>query len=118
MSLHSLCQHISDPTHTHHSGSTSTIDLLFTSEDSLLHTCETIPPLSNSDHYGILAVVNRKVYKQRCKSKGRRIWRYTYADWDGACEAIDDFVWDTVLTENVNEAWVTAIYVDHEPIYT
>ena len=46
MSLYSLTQHVSDPPHIHHSGSTSTIDL-FTSEDSLLHTCETIPPLSN-----------------------------------------------------------------------
>ena len=89
MSLYSLSQHVSDPTHTHHSGATSTIDLVFT-EDSLLHTCE---PLSNSDHYGIRVAVNKKVYKHRCKTKGRKIWRYTYADWDGACEAIDETVY-------------------------
>ena len=75
MSLYSLSQHVSDPTHTHHSGATSTIDLLFTNEDSLLHTCETILPLSNSDHYGIRAIVNKKVRKHRCNNKGRRIWR-------------------------------------------
>ena len=61
MTLYSMSQHVSSPTHTHHSGSNSTIDLLFTSEDSLLHKCETVPPLSNSDHYGILSVVNRKM---------------------------------------------------------
>ena len=66
---------------------------------------ETIPPLSNSDHCGIRAVVNRKVYKQRCKSKGRKIWRYTYADWNAACEAIDEFDWDTVLSESIDGTW-------------
>ena len=64
MSLYCLSQHVSDPTHIHHSGSDSTIDLLFTSEDSQLHTCETVPPLANSDHYGILSVFNKKVNKR------------------------------------------------------
>ena len=43
MSLYSLSQYVTDTMHTHHSGSSSTIDLLFTNEDSLLHTCETNP---------------------------------------------------------------------------
>ena len=25
--------------------------------------------------------------------------------WDSACKTIDDFDWDTVLTENIDEAW-------------
>ena len=105
MSLYSLSQHVTDTTHTHHSGSSSTIDLLFTNEDSLLHTCETILPLSNSDHCGIRAVVNRKVHKQRCKSKGRKIWRYTYADWNAACDAIDEFDWDTIMSKSIDSTW-------------
>ena len=49
--------------------------------------------------------MNKKICKPRCKSKGRTIWRYTYADWDGACEAIDGFNWDLVMTENIDDAW-------------
>ena len=105
MSLYCLSQHVSDPTHIHHSGSDSTIDLLFTSEDSQLHTCETVPPLANSDHYGILSVFNKKVNKRRTKNKGRRIWRYSYADWDGANEAIEQFDWTTVMTQNIDDTW-------------
>ena len=31
---------------------------------------------------------------------------YTYADWDSACEAIDEADWDSIImTENVDDAW-------------
>ena len=55
--------------------------------------------------YGILSVFNKKVNKQRSKNKGRRIWRYSYADWDGASEAIEQFDWTTVMTQNIDDTW-------------
>lgn len=48
--LYCLNQVVSGPTHEHHDGSRSTIDLVFVSEPSLLNQCDTISPLSNSDH--------------------------------------------------------------------
>ena len=52
-SLYCLKQTVTGPTHEHHDGNTSTIDLVFMSEPSMLQSCDTIPPLSNSDHLGI-----------------------------------------------------------------
>ena len=72
-----LHQHVSEPTHLHHDGTTSANDLVFTCEDSVLQSCETVPSLSNSDHFWILSAINIKIYKQKFKCKGRRIWCYS-----------------------------------------
>ena len=61
--LYCLHQAVTGPTHVHHDGSESTIDLVFVSEPSLLKTCYTIPPLSNSDHRGILMELSQKSVK-------------------------------------------------------
>ena len=58
--LYCLHQKVTGPTHIHHDGSTSSIDLVFVSEPSLLSTCDTIPPLSNSDHQGIVMELSQK----------------------------------------------------------
>ena len=102
--LYCLYQSVTGPTHVHHDGSESTIDLVFVSESSLLNTCDTIPPLSNSDHRGILMEISRKIVKAE-KTQGRLIWRYGYADWDKACDLINQFDWDSILSENVELSW-------------
>ena len=58
--LYCLHQSVTGPTHVHHDGSKSMIDLVFVSEPSLLSTCDTIPTLSNSDHRGILMELSQK----------------------------------------------------------
>ena len=103
VSLYNLSQHVSGPTRVHENSS-STIDLLFSNEVSLVHRCETIPPLSTSDHYGIVTTINKKFRKHRVTNKGRKIWRYLYANWDGACEAIDDFDWDSIMSDDIDVA--------------
>ena len=77
---------------------------MFVSEPSLLNTCDTIPPLSNSDHREILMELSQNSVKAK-KSQGRLIWRYSYADWDKACELIDEFNWDSILSENIELPW-------------
>ena len=104
VSLHSLFQHVPGPTRVHHENSSSTIDLLFSNEATLVHRCETVPPLSTSDHYGVVATINKKFGKHRFKNKGRKIWRYSYANWDGACEAIDSFDWNSIISDDINVA--------------
>ena len=39
-----------EPTHTHHNGQTSVIDLVFVSNPVLINSCDVVPPLCNSDH--------------------------------------------------------------------
>ena len=63
--LYCLSQSVTGPTHVHHDGSKSTIDLVFVSEPSLLNTCDTIPPISYSDHRGILMELSQKLKKVR-----------------------------------------------------
>ena len=40
----------------------------------------------------------------RFKNKGRKIWRYSYANWDRACEAIDSFDWNSIMSDDINVA--------------
>ena len=82
----------------------ATIDLVFVSEPSLLNSCDTVPPLSNSDHMGVLIELSQKLPKAE-KSQGRLIWRYAHADWDKACELINQFNWDSVLSDNIELSW-------------
>ena len=52
-----------------------------------MHRCETVPPLSTSDHYGVITTINRNLANIELKViKGHRIWKYSYANWEGACE--------------------------------
>jgi len=104
-SLFSLTQVVGvGPTHVHHDGSTSTIDLVFVPDPSLVNSCNTITPLSNSDHYGIILELNRKP-KKAAKAKGRLIWRYSCADWNTACQLIDNFNWDSIMSDDIELSW-------------
>ena len=71
----------------HHDGSTSTIDLVFVPDTSLVNSCNTIPPFSNSDHYGFVMELNRKP-ETAAKAKGWLIWKYSYADWNTASMSV------------------------------
>ena len=100
MSLFSLSQSVVGPTHVQNNTS-STIDLVFVSNPSLVSECSTIPPLSNSDHLGILLDLKKKL-KPSDKCQGRLIWRYSHADWDKACDLIESFDWDSILTDDID----------------
>ncbi len=70
----------------------------------MVNSCNTIPPLSTSDHYGIAMELDRKAEKSE-KSKGRLIWRYSYADWNTARELIDTFNWDSIMSDDIELSW-------------
>ena len=106
MSTHSLFQMVSDYTHVHHNGSTSTIDLLFTSNPQIISDCSTIPPLSNSDHLGLLIHLCLKPATP-IKTKARSVWRYSFADWDKACEMIEATNWMALLNHSdIDKSWL------------
>ena len=59
----------------------------FSNKQLLVHRYETVLPLSTSDHYGVIATINRNLANIELKViKGHRIWKYSYTNWEGACE--------------------------------
>ena len=95
---------MSEPTRTTQT-SCSTIDLVLMSSPSYLNSCTTIPPLSNSDHHGLSVLFSAGTLPPSLKSNSRRIWRYSLANFDLACEMLDNTDWDGIFTENVNSSW-------------
>ena len=48
--------------------------------------------------------LNRKPEKA-AKAKGRLIWRHSYADWNIACQLIDNFNWDSIVSDDIEPFW-------------
>jgi len=88
LAMFSLTQVVTEPTHFGPSGK-SLIDLVLLSQPSQLLKCSTIPPLGNSDHYGIFIALQWRVFSKRSASNSRSIWRYKYADFERACFLLD-----------------------------
>ena len=104
----SFQQIVSDPTHVHHNGHTSLIDLVFVSNAALINSCDVIPPLCNSDRNGIVIKCSwRSSSRHNCEnhSKGRTVWNYSRADWERESLLIESFDWSSLLSEDVNEVW-------------
>ena len=51
------------------------IDLIFVSSVNYVESCTTIPPLANSDHYGLHLKTNLKSPKQLEKGVPRKLWK-------------------------------------------
>ena len=104
----SVQQIVPEPTHVHHNGSTSLIDLVFVSNNLLTNFCNVISPLSNSDHNGIhLQCRWRLTARYNCVniSKGRIVWCYDQANWERAMMLIDSFDWTILFSNDINETW-------------
>ena len=71
----------------------------------LLSSCQVISPLSNSDHLGIKVEMKLKSASKSIQPS-RVIWHYPQADWEKACEKIDAFDWNGIMTEDINATWV------------
>jgi len=51
--------------------------------------CETIPPLANSDHFGLLLQSQWRQTRQSTGDPARLIWLYKDADWHKACHLFE-----------------------------
>ena len=101
----SLTQVVTIPTH-FSSNCSSLIDLVFLSSPSNLISCETVSPLSNSDHLGISFAVSAVKTKSNPKRSGRKVWRYVFADYDLAHEMLDTIDWSSLFqSSDVNICW-------------
>ena len=100
----SLEQVVPSYTHVSPNGSTSLIDLAFLSTPTLLRSCSVIPPLANSDHFGLLLDIKWKTNTKQARSEKRKIWRYAHADFQKACQLIDSTDWDSILCHDVDQS--------------
>ena len=96
---------VDDHTHVHHGRSHSLIDLVLMSDPLSLTSCRVIPPLSNSDHLGIEAQIKLKCSSKSPRSSLRSVWLYAHADWDKAREMIEEFDWNGIMTDDINDSW-------------
>ena len=81
------------------------IDLVFVSCPSQVLSCDTIPPLSNSDHYGLQLKLYVKAPKRQKKSSLQKIWRYAHANYDAISDSVNEVNWDLLLSGNVDTCW-------------
>ena len=102
-----LSQVVTDFTHMSPSGSTSLIDLVFTSSVSQVLSCTTIPPLDNlnakSYHNGLhLTVSWKSPCLQQRSPRGRSVWHYAHADFTKAAQLISETDWDDLFSEDID----------------
>ena len=105
MSTFGLTQVVDNYTHLYQDNFHSFIDLVLLSNPSFLSSCQTIPPLSNSDHLGIWVEIKFKHVNKPVQLPRHSVWHYSQADWDRACERIETFDWDAGMVEDINLSW-------------
>ena len=84
------------------------IDLIFVSSPSQVISCEKIPALANSDHYGLHLIQSTKTSKKQSKILPRMTWRYSDAKFVKIADLLDEVDWDSILTGDVDSCWATA----------
>ena len=96
----SLTQVVPEATHVNTNGTATLIDLHLVNTPSLLQNCEVIQAIGNSNHNRILLQFKWKSNQQQMRSQPRPIWRYAHADFNRACDMIDNTDWDTLISSN------------------
>ena len=106
MSSLSLTQVVSSPTHfTSSTEQFSLIDLVFVSNINFYSECNTIPQLSNSDHYGV-SLTMRHHHAAPVLTPRRIIWRYNLANFELANDLLCDIDFDEILDPgDIEESW-------------
>ena len=103
LSSFNLTQVVQEVTRTT-SNTATLIDLAMMSNPALLERCSVVPPLSNSDHNGVELVIRWS--GGRNKTQPRAVWKYAQADFELACEKIQNINWDTLLDDtDIETAW-------------
>jgi len=77
-----LSQIVTQPTHFSHAGTPSLIDLVFVSSPINVASCQTVPPLSNSDHLCIHLTYKVTHSSRRPRSGPREVWQYSIGDFE------------------------------------
>ena len=105
MTMFSLSQVATSPTHSSHCGNPSLIELVFVFDLSDFSTCSIIPQLANSDHLG-LCVTMRWQHMSYYPACHRQLWRYKHANFERASELLCDIeIEDVIDPFNIQDSW-------------
>ena len=99
----SLTQVVLSHTHISPSGASSLLDYVLLPDLQLLLYCDTIPALSTSDHLGISLALAWNPPRAKVP-KPRKVWLYSLGDFEKACSMIQATDWDTILSNDVDDA--------------
>ena len=99
MDTFNLSQVVPSYAHVNPSGNKFMIDLALLSDPSQLVDCIVIPPLANSDHFGIQLTIKQA---SAAKQMPRTVWSYARADFQKACDMINKTNWDNILTNDIH----------------
>ena len=102
--LFSFSQIFHSLTHYSHSGTPSTIDLVFVPDNIQPSSCVVSPPVSNSDHNFILFALPLSPNPTPL-SPPRRVWLYDKADYSQANELLSAISWDSILPVSDTETF-------------
>ncbi len=107
MDLFSMSQVVTGHTRKRTSGRCSLIDLVFTSNPSTLHTCSVIPPLANSDHLGVLSILQLLVFLQSPQNQAlpSEKLEVSHADYSKARQLISDTIWEADMSDDIDQSW-------------
>ena len=76
---------------------------------SVRHPCITSTPksnpLANSVHLGIELIFQTRLRKVKQPQTIRKIWKYELADFNHANELIDEYDWNSILCNDIEESW-------------
>ena len=104
--LFSLVQVVHQPTHYSHSGSPSTIDLVFVPSFLQSSECQIFPPVSNSDHNSLMLSIPL-CSESNILSTSHRVWFYDKADFSLANQLISSIPWESILPpSHTDVAWI------------
>jgi len=78
--------------------STTTIDLMLSTSLELIKSCETILPIGNLDHNGILSAISLCTHPAALQVP-RKIWRYNFVDFECANEIISQVDASSVIVD-------------------
>ena len=100
-----LLQVVVDCTYVRADGYQSLLDLVFVSDPDHVLECSTIPPLANSDHYGIFFRLSCPIQAKQIRPK-REVWRYAHMELDRACIMLQSLDLDLIFaSDDVDECW-------------
>ena len=95
------------PTHYTPNGCKTMIDLALISSPENIISCETVPPLSNSDHLGILVVTEGQKRQPTVQNNPhRQIWQYARADFELASNILSNLDLASIMdTSDIHQSW-------------
>ena len=79
-----------------------------TSSPHSVQECVVVPPLANSDHFGIQIALGLRsaVGSGRHQPCARTIWHYSHADFALAELRIRETNWDELFSDDINSSWL------------